>query len=129
MSRFLLDTHAFMWWALGDEQLPLGVRHRIDVASDVYVSAATAWELRTKFRLGKLPEVVPLIVRDLAAVLATENFRELPVTFADGDRAGAFAQAHTDPFDRMIVAQALNHRLALVSGDARLDAFGVVRVW
>ncbi len=118
-----------MWWALGDEQLPARLRSRIDAAEDVYVSAATAWELRTKFRLRKLPEVAPLIVRDLAAVLASENFRELAVTFADGDRAGAFAQAHKDPFDRILVAQALNHHLALVSNDVALDAFGVVRVW
>lgn len=129
MTRVLLDTHAFMWWALGDEQLPASTRATIDTASEVYVSAATAWELRTKRRLGKLAAVTPLIVRDLASVLASEDFRALPITFADGDLAGALPHVHKDPFDRMIAAQALNHHLAVVSNDSALDAFGVVRVW
>lgn len=129
MNGLLLDTHAFMWWALGDERLPHAIRTQIAAEAHVYVSAATAWELRTKYRLGKLPEVAPLMLHDLARVLASENFRELPVAFADGDVAGSFAQEHQDPFDRMIAAQALNHRLAVVSSDSALDTFGVVRVW
>ena len=129
MSALLLDTHAFLWWALGDPQLPGPVRGRIDGAEEVYVSSVTAWEVRTKYRLGKLPEVQPLIVRDLTRVLASESFLPLALTFADGDLAGSFAQAHRDPFDRMLAAQALNHRLALVSNDMVLDTFGVVRVW
>jgi PIN domain nuclease of toxin-antitoxin system len=125
----LLDTHAFLWWALGDRRLPSATRTLIDGAGDVYVSAATAWELRTKYRLGKLPELSPLLVHDLAAVVASEQFRELPITFADGDRAGAFPPLHRDPFDRILAAQALHNRLALVSNDAALDLFGVARVW
>lgn len=129
MSRLLLDTHAFLWWVLGDDRLPPATRTLIDEADDVYVSAATAWELRTKYRLGNLPEVSPLVVRDLSVVVATEQFRELPISFHDGDRAGAFPPPHRDPFDRILAAQALHNRLVLVSNDAALDSFGVVRVW
>ncbi len=71
----------------------------------------------------------PLIVHEIARVLNAEDFRPLALTFADGDRAGAFAQEHTDPFGRMLAAQALHNSLALVSNDAALDAFGVVRIW
>ena len=129
MSELLLDTHAFLWWVLGDERLPAAVRGQIPLADRVWVSAASAWEIRTKYRLGKLPEAEPALVIGLPSVATSHGFRELGVTFADGDRAGSFAQPHKDPFDRMIAAQALNHRLAVVSNDSALDAFGVVRVW
>jgi PIN domain nuclease of toxin-antitoxin system len=130
VSELLLDTHAFLWWAVGDERLPVQYRERIGAGrGDVHVSAATAWEVRTKFRLGKLPHLAPDFVGQMHRVLATENLRPLPVTFADGDLAGSFAADHKDPFDRMLAAQALNHRLALVSNDPALDAFGVVRIW
>ena len=127
--RLLLDTHTFLWWALGDAQLPERTRAQIADADEVYVSAVTAWELRIKHRLGKLPELLPLLVRDLGRVLESEDFRPLPLTFEDGDRAGAFPQEHKDPFDRMLAAQSIHNRLVLVSADPALDVFGVVRVW
>lgn len=128
MTGYLLDTQAFLWFVLGDARLSSSTRVAVEDAADVHVSAASAWEIRTKYRIGKLPDAA-VLVHDLAGWVARLGFRELPVTFADGDAAGAFAQAHKDPFDRILVAQALNHRLALVSSDAALDAFGVVRVW
>lgn len=124
----LLDTHAFLWWLIGSERLPAHTRDLVERAEDVYVSAATAWEIRTKHRLGKLPDAGPFVA-DLSSYLARDGFLELPVTFEDGGRAGAFAADHKDPFDRMLAAQALNHRLALVSNDTALDAFGIVRIW
>ncbi len=129
MSELLLDTHTFLWWVLGDERLPERVRSRVPAAERVWVSAASAWEVRTKYRLGKLPEVSPTLAVGLSAIAASHGFEELGVTFDDGDLAGSFAQAHRDPFDRMLAAQALHNRLAIVSNDAALDAFGVARVW
>lgn len=129
MNELLLDTHAFLWWVLGDERLPQFARDQITRAPRVWVSAASAWEIRTKHRLGKLPEAAPALVIGLDAVAASHGFHELGITFVDGDVAGSFPQAHKDPFDRILAAQALNHRLALISSDAALDVFGVVRVW
>ena len=128
MSEYLLDTHAFLWFTTGDSRVPPAVRTLLGDADALYVSAATAWEIRTKHRLGKLPDADPL-VRDLTGYVEGRGYRGLPITFADGDRAGAFASEHKDQFDRMLAAQAINHRLALVSNDVALDAFGVVRVW
>lgn len=128
MRDYLLDTRAFLWFTIGDPRMSLPARAAVEAAEHVYVSAATAWEIRTKYRLGKLPDA-DSVVNDLAGFVARNGFRPLPITFADGDAAGAFGQTHKDPFDRMIVAQALNHRLSLVSSDVALDAFGVVRVW
>lgn len=129
MSRLLLDTHAFIWWVLDDDRLPKGARRRITGAEEVLVSAASAWEIRTKYRIGKLPELDAALVTDLPNALATNGFHALPVTFADGDLAGALGGDHKDPFDRMLIAQALNHRVALVSNETVFDNYGVVRVW
>lgn len=129
MTELLLDTHAFLWWVLGDERLPERVREQIPAAQRAWVSAASAWEIRTKYRLGKLPDAKPALAVGLPGVVASHGFRELGVTFDDGDLAGSFPQEHKDPFDRMIAAQALNYHLAVVSNDSALDAFGVVRVW
>lgn len=129
MRALLLDTHAFLWWGLGDSRLPERLRSEIDTSHDVRVSAATAWEIHTKYRLGKMPEIAPLLVVELTELLAAAGFTQLPVSFADGERAGSLPGTHKDPFDRMLAAQALNHRLALVSNDTALDVFGIVRVW
>lgn len=129
MNRLLLDTQALLWWVLGDLRMPERVRAVVLQTPRVLVSPVSAWEIRTKHRLGKLPEAEPALVVGLAEVVRLHEFGELPITFADGDRAGAFAQDHKDPFDRMLAAQALHHGLPLVSNDEALDAFGVERVW
>lgn len=127
-GSLLMDTHAYLWWVLNDPRLPARVIALVRDADEVYVSAATAWEIRTKYRLGKLPDAAQFVGK-LAEQVRADRFRELPVTFADGDVAGGLVQAHKDPFDRMLAAQAINYSLRLVSSDAALDAFGVVRVW
>lgn len=124
----LLDTHAFLWLMTDDERVPGATRDLVQATHEVYVSAATAWEIRTKFRLGKLPDAAPFVA-DLEAEVTRNGFSALPISLADGAHAGAFSVDHKDPFDRMLAAQAINHRLAVVSNDAALDAFGVVRVW
>lgn len=128
MNGLLLDTHSFLWFATGDAALSVVAQQAIQATSDVYVSAATAWEVRTKYRLGKLPRAAAL-AHDLTTVVQRLEFTELGITFADGDLAGSLEGAHHDPFDRMLIAQALNHRLALVSNGSVFDDFGVTRLW
>lgn len=128
MKGLLLDTHAFLWFATGDEALSLVAREAITTTTDVFVSAASAWEVRTKYRLGKLPSAA-VLAHDLAAAVRRLELTELPVSFADGDLAGALVGTHRDPFDRMLIAQSLNHELMLVSNETVFDGFGVTRMW
>ena len=127
-ERLLLDTHTLLWWLSDDARLPSALDARIFAADVVYVSAAGAWEIRTKHRLGKLSDAAPLVAA-LEAEVGRNGFRSLPVAFADGDLAGALTGDHKDPFDRVLAAQSINHRLALVSNGPALDVFGVVRFW
>jgi PIN domain nuclease of toxin-antitoxin system len=125
----LLDTHAFLWWIAGDPALSLPARDAIALESNaVFVSAASSWKIATKFRIGKLPGVAA-IVTDLAAVLDTQGFRSLPVSFIHGQAAGTLPGPHKDPFDRMLIAQAMAEGLVLVSNEDRFDAYGVRRLW
>lgn len=127
--RLLLDTHALLWWLAGDERLSGAARAAIgEPASTVLVSAASAWEIATKHRLGKLPGAAA-VARDLAGCIAGQGFAALPISFADAARAGGFAGAHRDPFDRMLIAQALGEDLTLVSNEALFDSYGVRRLW
>jgi len=92
------------------------------------VSAASAWEVRTKYRLGRLSSAA-VLAHDLASAVRRLELTELAITFADGDLAGALAGTHRDPFDRMLIAQSLNHELSLVSSETVFDGFGVTRIW
>ncbi|MDE2767440.1 MAG: type II toxin-antitoxin system VapC family toxin [Chloroflexota bacterium] len=127
--RLLLDTHAFLWWAEDSPRLPQPARRAIhDEDNDVLVSAATAWEITTKHRLGKLPDADP-IASDIPGAIAAQGFQELPLSVADAARAGALPGPHRDPFDRMLIAQALSLDLVLISNDAAFDRYPVRRLW
>ena len=127
--RLLLDTHALIWWVAGEERVPYAVRQAInDPANDKFVSAASAWEIATKHRIGKLPDAESLAL-DIPDAIARQGFEELPVTVPDGARAGALPGPLRDPFDRMLIAQALTHDLVVVSNEALFDRYGVRRLW
>jgi PIN domain nuclease of toxin-antitoxin system len=127
--KLLLDTHAFLWWLAGDMRLSKKARDAIDAdANQTHVSAATAWEITTKHRIGKLDHAAP-VATNVRAAIASQSFLELPVTVAHGEHAGALLGEHRDPFDRMLIAQALLENMALVSNEARFDAFAVKRLW
>jgi PIN domain nuclease of toxin-antitoxin system len=127
--NLLLDTHALLWWLLGDTALSTAARDAIgDARNDIFVSAASAWEIATKVRIGKLPGVVD-IAADLAATVTTQGFVPLPVSFTHGQMAGTLPGPHRDPFDRMLIVQAMADGLVLVSNEQRFDAYGVRRLW
>ena len=109
--RVLLDTHAFLWWISDSKKLSTAALDAIrDESNDVAVSAASAWEIATKFRIGKLPgcEAVAL---DVADHIRRQGFQELAIGVADAERAGHLRSPHRDPFDRMLAAQALARQL------------------
>ena len=127
--RLLLDTHAFIWWFAGSSQLSRSVRRAIaDEENDVLISAASAWEIATKHRLGKLPSAEVLAL-DIPGAIASQHFKELPITVDDAARAGALPGLHRDPFDRMLIAQALSRNLLLISIESIFDRYGVRRLW
>lgn len=127
--RLLLDTHAFLWWLAGSKRLSGTARRAMaDEANSILVSAASAWEIATKYRLGKLPDA-EMVALDVASSIASQGFRGLGITVDDGDRAGRLAGPHRDPFDRMLIAQALARDLVLVSNETVFDQYGVQRLW
>ena len=127
--RALLDTHAFLWWIADSGRLSGTARGVIaDESNDIEVSAASAWEIATKFRLGKLPGG-EAVAADIAGRIAAQGFKELAIGVADAERAGRLPGPHRDPFDRMLIAQALARDLAVVSIDAVFDRYGVNRLW
>lgn len=127
--RLLLDTHAFLWWFSGSNRLSLPAREQIeDDSNDVIVSAASAWEIATKHRLGKLPDAEELAL-DMTGAIAEQDFEELPITVEDAARAGSLPGPLRDPFDRVLIAQALSGNLVLVSIEPLFDNYGVRRLW
>lgn len=125
--RLLLDTHALIWWVEDSPRLSEAARAAI-AGNEVLVSAASAWEVTTKFRLGKLPSAERM-ARAFAAEVAAEGFLPLPVTLDHAALAGTLDFAHKDPFDRLLIAQARIERLPLVSNETPFDGFGVERIW
>jgi PIN domain nuclease of toxin-antitoxin system len=127
--KALLDTHAFLWWLDGDPSLS---QRAFDyIASDqgaVLVSAASAWEIATKHRLGKLPRAGDVAV-DVVGCIHAQGFGPLSVTVAHGQRAGALPGFHRDPFDRMLIAQAILEDCVLISNESIFDRYGVARLW
>lgn len=127
--RLLLDTHVLLWWFMGDTQLPRRVRTAIlDDANEILVSAASAWEVATKHRIGKLPEA-PEVYPRFEELVAADGFSYLPVSHRHGLRAGSYAVPHGDPFDRMLAAQAEIDGLVLVSRDSKFAQFPVQVFW
>lgn len=120
--NLLLDTHAFLWWLADDPTLSGEARDAIGERSAiVHVSAASLWEISIKQALGKLEVESP----DLAAEIMANGFIELPITGRHALKAGSLPPHHSDPFDRMLVAQASLDELTLVTRDPAIGAYGV----
>ncbi|MCY4254792.1 MAG: type II toxin-antitoxin system VapC family toxin [Gammaproteobacteria bacterium] len=127
--RALLDTHAFLWWLTDSGRLSKEARRTIaDEANEVLVSAASAWEITTKHRLGKLPDAAP-IATDIAGAITNQGFGTLPITLEDAERSGVLPGPHRDPFDRILIAQSLARNLVLVSNESLFDRYGIHRLW
>lgn len=127
--RLLLDTHTFLWWLDGDRRLSRAARAAIAADQNVvFVSAASAWEIATKSRLGKLPGAEN-VAADVPACVSGQLFEPLDITLLHAQRAGRLPGHHRDPFDRMLIAQAQIEDLPLVTNEQLFEQYGVTRVW
>lgn len=128
-TAVLLDTHTLLWWLFDDASLSPRARQVLaDRKHTVWVSAASAWEIATKYRLGRLPDAQPL-VEDFAAWMARAGFEVLAVDARHAVRAGLLPAVHRDPFDRMLAAQAALEGMAVLGRDVKLGELGAVLVW
>ena len=127
--RLLLDTHALIWWLAGDEALSRRALEAIaDEDNAVAVSAASAMEVATKFRIGKLAQAA-LLAQDFEAIIGEQGFAELAISVHHARLAGEMNIAHKDPFDRLLIAQAQAEDMVLVSNEELFDSFAVKRLW
>jgi len=127
--KLLLDTHAFLWWLVGDRRLSPRSRRAIgDARNAVWVSALSAWEIVLKARVGRLPRA-GAVAEDVAGAILGQGFTALDLTIAHAQRAGELPLTHRDPFDRLLAAQAIHEGLRFVSNDEAFDQLGVARFW
>lgn len=127
--KLLLDTHALLWWFTDDPKLSPAARKAIlDQDNEIFVSAASAWEVATKQRLGKLNEL-PALSESFGELVAADGFTHLPVNYRHSLRAGGYNQGHRDPFDRMLAAQSELEFLPLVTLDPAFALFGTDTFW
>jgi len=126
--RVLLDTHAFLWWANDDRRLSAPARQAITDTADAFLSVASCWEIAIKVSRGRLtlPKAIGHFVPEQ---LGMNGFQLLQIDLDDVARVATLPFHHRDPFDRLLVAQALGEELTLVSADPVFRKYGVKRVW
>jgi len=127
MSQFLLDTHTFIWLTEDSPNLPDDLREMIDAANLVYVSIASLWEISIKLKLGKLS--LKQSYESIGSAIANSDILLLPIAFEDTAQLLNLPLYHNDPFDRILIAQAINHSLIIISTDKKFDAYPIQRVW
>ncbi len=129
VMRVLLDTHALLWWMTDDPKLSTTARNTIqDETHTVLVSAASAWEIATKCRLGKLA-IGARVLRDFDELITADGFSHLAVNYRQAIHAGSYPQEHRDPFDRVLAAQAELEQVPLVTADPALQTFPIRCLW
>lgn len=127
--RLLLDTHAFLWFIQGDENLSQQSRLLIeDSKNEVLISVATLWEIAIKSNLKKLDLLEPFEVLIPREIINNE-LTQLPITIEHLVQLGQLPFYHRDPFDRLLIAQSLFEQVPLVSKDSQFDEYGVKRIW
>jgi PIN domain nuclease of toxin-antitoxin system len=127
--RVLVDTHVFLWWVEGDRALPVKARAALaDRENECLLSLVSAWEMAIKAGLGKLKLALPA-KRYVVEHVAANGFRMLDIQIAHVGRVETLAPHHRDPFDRLLIAQALEENLPVVTADPVFRKYGVQRIW
>lgn len=121
----LLDTHIFLWWLFDDPQLSKNLRHQIgNIDTAIFVSAASVWEISTKYRIGKLPEAAS-VAENVPKWIVKAGFHPMNIKPEHAQMAGAWKIPHKDPFDRMLAAQSGFEKIALATMDRMLSQFPI----
>ena len=127
--RILLDTHVFLWWVEGDRALPVKARAALaNRNNECLLSLASVWELAIKAGLGKLKLALP-VQRYVVENVAANGFGMLDIRMTHVGRVESLATHHGDPFDRLLIAQALEEKLPVVTADPIFRKYGVDRIW
>jgi PIN domain nuclease of toxin-antitoxin system len=127
--KLLIDTQCWLWWFLSPDRLSRGARDVIAAAREpLYLSAASSWEIAIKSALGKL-ELPEPPVRYVPSRLSEQGMRSLPIEHIHALRTAALPALHTDPFDRLLVAQAQVERMTLMTADPQIIAYDVETLW
>lgn len=125
---FLLDTHAFLWFAAGDKLLPETIKSKIpDINQPCYLSVASLWEITIKNQIGKL--TLGISLRELFEFTEINQIEIIPISLDHLLTLSKLPPVHNDPFDRIIVAQAISEKLALISQDKGLKKYKVRQLW
>ncbi|MCZ8191049.1 MAG: type II toxin-antitoxin system VapC family toxin [Microcystis sp. LE19-338.1B] len=122
---YLLDTHALIWFLENDPQLPQTTRNQIETTPTIFVSIVSLWEIAIKTNIAKLTLSVPF--NAIEANLIALGITQLPIAFADLEIYLSLPLHHRDPFDRLLIAQAINYSLTLISQDTPMDAYLIQR--
>jgi PIN domain nuclease of toxin-antitoxin system len=117
--RLLLDTHIFLWWVRDDKRLSKISVDKIKEAEEIYISSASIWEIAIKMRLGKVSGNMNALVQEIH----NSHFLELPITSQHAAATLELPDIHRDPFDRMLLAQALLEPLVFLTGDSKLKKY------
>ncbi|MBA3662272.1 MAG: type II toxin-antitoxin system VapC family toxin [Gammaproteobacteria bacterium] len=117
--NLLLDTHIFIWWLKDDKRLSKKARSLIKAAQSIYISSASIWEAGIKIKIGKLDADID----EVAAAIEKEGFLELPITAMHAAFVNQLPHYHRDPFDRMLIAQAISEPLRLLTVDEQLEPY------
>jgi PIN domain nuclease of toxin-antitoxin system len=126
--KILLDTHTFLWYIQDNQRLSMKVAELLENSRhDLYLSIVSLWEIAIKVGKGKL--ILDNSFDELQEILGQLKIKNLPVTFADTNIYIDLPSHHGDPFDRMLIAQAMNHSLIVVSRDSAFDAYPIQRLW
>ena len=123
----LLDTHAFLWWCEDSPELSRKARKTI-AEQDCFVSFASFWEIAIKVSLDKL-RLPSAVDRYLTDQMSLNGFEQLEISFRQIMRCSGLPWAHRDPFDRLLIAQAQEEKIPLVSRDSTFDAYAITRIW
>lgn len=124
---YLLDTHTLIWFLENDPRLPSATRTQIETTPTIFISVVSLWEIAIKANIGKLDLSFPFST--ISSNLVSLGITELPITFKDLEIYLSLPLHHRDPFDRILIAQAMNHSLIFISQDTQMDAYPIQKFW